>query len=189
MSEKSGVELNLFQRRVKERVDALGGQAVALAASAGLERNYIQDIVDGRKASVRAAMLGQLSAALRCPPEYLTDPAARLPAPEDLVPNRLRGWREKAGLTQEEAAAALGEELVTVVALESAPLPPGPVWLARLARLYGATPGYLLDVDPESADRRLQTVTHLFERLDDRDRDELARTAELLARRRTGTAG
>ena len=183
------MELNLFQRRVKERVDALGGQAVALAAAAGLERNYIQDIVDGRKASVRAAMLGQLAAALRCPPEYLTEPAARLPSAEDLVPNRLVAWREKAGLAQEEAAAALEEELVTVVALETAPLPPGPVWLARLARLYGTTPGFLLDVDPEASDIRLQTVTSLFGQLDDRDRDELTRTAELLARRRAAAAG
>lgn len=53
------VKLNAFQQFVADILQARGGEnrgfgAVALATSKGLERTFIRDIVEGRKATVRA---------------------------------------------------------------------------------------------------------------------------------------
>lgn len=58
--------------RVKQRVEELQTSPITLARSVGLERGYINDIIIGRKKSVRDARLQLVAKALRCDPEYLT---------------------------------------------------------------------------------------------------------------------
>ncbi|WP_414470720.1 S24 family peptidase [Microvirga sp. M2] len=61
-----------LQKRVAARLAAINKGPVEAATSAKLERNYIRDITEGKKKSVRADKLEQLAAALETTIEYLT---------------------------------------------------------------------------------------------------------------------
>lgn len=80
------VELNPFQQFVADILQARGGEqrgfgAIALATSKGLERHFIRDIVDGRKASVRDGNnLRLLADALGVNQALLLDLMAKKPA-------------------------------------------------------------------------------------------------------------
>ena len=56
---------------VAKRLSELGLGAVEAATRAGLERTYIRDIVEGRKATVRANKIAALATALELSPEEL----------------------------------------------------------------------------------------------------------------------
>lgn len=60
-----------LQDRVQKRIDSIGKSPITLARSVGLERGYINDILIGRKKSVRDSKLGLVAQALECDPEYL----------------------------------------------------------------------------------------------------------------------
>ena len=80
------VSLNPFQQFVADILQARGGEhrgfgAVALATSKGLERTFIRDIVEGRKATVRAGRnLSLLADALGVNQMLLLDLMAQKPA-------------------------------------------------------------------------------------------------------------
>jgi hypothetical protein len=61
-----------FQKRVQERVKALGESPITLAQRVGLRREFIRDIVEGRKFSVGADALTLVAQALECDVTYLT---------------------------------------------------------------------------------------------------------------------
>lgn len=60
-----------LQTRVRRRVEELGQSPITLAKSVGLERGYINDIVIGRKRSVRTDKLELVAQALGVSVGYL----------------------------------------------------------------------------------------------------------------------
>lgn len=58
--------------RVRERLDALSIGPITAAKKAGLERGFLNDLLTGRKKSVRGESLQRLADALECDPAYLT---------------------------------------------------------------------------------------------------------------------
>ncbi|ABS14259.1 helix-turn-helix domain-containing protein [Brucella anthropi] len=60
-----------LRSRIEERVNTLGISPITLAKSAGLERGYINDLLIGRKKSIRGDKLNIVAKALQCDPEYL----------------------------------------------------------------------------------------------------------------------
>lgn len=106
----------------------------------------------------------------------------------------LAAWRDKAGLTLDELAAEMKTSKGFLSDLETGAIDKDGKqrrfnrgWVERVvAALHestGVTGGYLIDVNPFEMDERLEQVTSIYRRLEDRDRDELFRTAGLLARR------
>jgi transcriptional regulator with XRE-family HTH domain len=61
-----------IRERVQARVDALGESAITLAKRVGLERGFINDILIGRKATIRFDKLPMVARALKCDPRYIT---------------------------------------------------------------------------------------------------------------------
>lgn len=57
---------------VRSRLDELGLNPFEAARRAGLEKGFVNDLLTGRKHSVRGQKLGYLAVALECDPEYLT---------------------------------------------------------------------------------------------------------------------
>lgn len=57
--------------RVRERLDALGINPFEAARRAGFERSFVNDLLIGRKKSVRGDSLLKLADALHCDPTYL----------------------------------------------------------------------------------------------------------------------
>jgi hypothetical protein len=58
--------------RIRARLDALDLNPFAAAKAAGLERSFVNDVLIGRKRSVREDGLRKLAGALECDAEYLT---------------------------------------------------------------------------------------------------------------------
>lgn len=67
--------------RVQQRIKELDESPITLARSVGLERGYINDIIIGRKSTVRGDKLALVAKALRCDPSFLTE---ENPAPKML---------------------------------------------------------------------------------------------------------
>lgn len=90
-----------LKERVQKRLKELDESPITLARSVGLERGFINDIVVGRKVTVRGDKLALVAKALRCDPSYLTD---ENPAPKmmfDIPGVRVLGicetgiWRDR----------------------------------------------------------------------------------------------
>lgn len=62
---------NPIKRRVAERLSSLGFNPFEAARIAGLERSFINDLLVGKKQSIRGSKLPALAAALDCDQEYL----------------------------------------------------------------------------------------------------------------------
>lgn len=73
-----------IRERIEERVNALGISPITLAKSVGLERGYINDILIGRKKSVRGDKIADIARALQCDPEYITGAQAEIRKKVDL---------------------------------------------------------------------------------------------------------
>ncbi len=76
---------SLLKRRVEERLAALKTNAFEAARAGELERNFINDILNDKKTSVRGPNLLKLARALHCPAEYLIREDAAPPDDSDLV--------------------------------------------------------------------------------------------------------
>lgn len=74
-----------FRTRVQQRVDELGGESVRLAEASGLERNFIRDILTGKKKTVRASSIAKLAEALQCDPFWLQTGERQAPDLEELI--------------------------------------------------------------------------------------------------------
>ena len=62
-----------LQEKVAARVEELGVSSITLAKSVGLERGYINDIIIGRKKTIRADKAPLVAMALQVPVEWLSD--------------------------------------------------------------------------------------------------------------------
>jgi transcriptional regulator with XRE-family HTH domain len=65
--------------------------------------------------------------------------------------NFLRAWREHRRMTQAQLAEAVGTTGAVISLLESGQRGLGDKWLRRLAPVLGASPGHLLEIDPDDA--------------------------------------
>lgn len=72
---------------IRERLDAIGRGPVEAATAAGLQKHFINDILHGRKQSVRGANLDKLAGALDVKPaDLLNAMAGRPPGGGDVLP-------------------------------------------------------------------------------------------------------
>lgn len=69
----------LLKRRVQQRLGDLGINPFEAARRGGLERNFINDILNEKKVSVRGDNLAKLARGLSCPPAYFFDEDFDLP--------------------------------------------------------------------------------------------------------------
>lgn len=97
--------------RVKARLEALGMNATSAAKAGKLERNFILDILAGRKKSPRADNMRKLAAVLETSVTWLTDGSeetAAGPPPRplsNLTPYRSELIDLTLGMTEEDARA------------------------------------------------------------------------------------
>lgn len=63
---------DLLRERVKERLDALEINPFEAARRGKFERSFVNDLLIGKKSTVRQKKLIELAEALECDPEYLT---------------------------------------------------------------------------------------------------------------------
>lgn len=61
-----------LRQRVQSRLSALGINPFEADRRAGLARGYVNDLLIGKKASMRPGPLGKLAQALDCDPDFLT---------------------------------------------------------------------------------------------------------------------
>lgn len=99
-------------------------------------------------------------------------------------PNFLKAWRDRAGLTQAELAEKVGTNSNMIGYLESGERGLSAKWLRRLAPALKTSPGFLLDVDPETVH---PDMLEIWLRADDTQRKQLVDVAKALIR--DGTSG
>jgi len=61
-----------LKTRVRERLNALGLNPFEAARKAGFERSYVNDLLIGKKSTIRQGGIDALAEALQCDPDYLT---------------------------------------------------------------------------------------------------------------------
>jgi len=61
-----------LRERLQSRLEALGINPFEAARRAGVERSYINDLLIGKKSSMRPRQLGLVAEALECDPDFLT---------------------------------------------------------------------------------------------------------------------
>ncbi len=126
-----------LRERVADRLAELGRNPFAAAKQGGLERSFINDILNGKKTSVRGANLGKLALALDWRPEDILGAATRSAVPisdglSDLYTDRLADsdyiqvavgdlrsaalYALRRGNVDEDQAEALSHVLVEVLA-------------------------------------------------------------------------
>ena len=99
----------------------------------------------------------------------------------------LAAWRDHRGLTLEELAGEVGVSKGTLSDLERGT---GQRWnrdlVDRAARALDTTPGFLIDVNPWTADASFTQRTSAIRELSERDQEEVFRLVETLRRRDAG---
>lgn len=66
--------------------------------------------------------------------------------------NHLKAWRKFKRMTLEEVGEAIGTTKAVIQQLESGRMGLSHKWLLKLAPVFGTTPGFLLDHDPNDLD-------------------------------------
>lgn len=66
--------------------------------------------------------------------------------------NHLRAWRQFRRMTLEQVGDAIGTTKAVIQQLESGRTALSQKWLNKLAPVFGTTPGFLLDHDPNDID-------------------------------------
>lgn len=61
----------LINQRIRERLDQIGESSFDVSVAIGKNRNFLNDLVTGKKKSFSADMLPRIAQALRCDPNYL----------------------------------------------------------------------------------------------------------------------
>lgn len=62
---------NYLRARIRDRLDALGMNPFEAARLIGAERTFINDLLIGKKSSIRQSAIPRVAAALDCDPEFL----------------------------------------------------------------------------------------------------------------------
>lgn len=108
---------NYMRARVRERLSALGISAFEAARRVGAERTFLNDLLVGKKETIRPSAIAKVAEVLDCDPDYLIGAQATPRKPTGIA----TGMMPLAGIV--EAGAWRGPEGVPVEALPVAPDP------------------------------------------------------------------
>lgn len=97
--------------------------------------------------------------------------------------NHLKAWRKFRRMTLEQVGDAIGTTKAVIQQLESGRTSLSHKWLLKLAPVFGTTPGYLLDHDPNDLD------TAYIEAALSVPKSKRAQAMQILSTFRTGTDG
>lgn len=200
-SDISDMDGDTLRARLRERLDATGKKPIPLARELGKGRDYLTDILNGKKDSLSSDTLTALAIALECDERYFTDDAFSTPGrarraatEEDLAryedASRAHGWftlawREYRRQTLAEVAEGSGLTPGTVSDVENGLREPTPEQLAALARALSTNPGSL-STNPFLTNERVARLVSLTEGLDPDDQLTLLDMAASFERRRVG---
>lgn len=106
-----------MRARVRERLSALGISAFEAARRVGAERTFLNDLLVGKKETIRPSAIAKVAEVLDCDPDYLIGAQATPRKPTGLA----SGMMPLAGIV--EAGAWRGPDAVPVEALPVAPDP------------------------------------------------------------------
>lgn len=189
--------------RVRERADSVGIKPVQLAKAIHRGRDYVTDLLNGRKASIPNDILTPLATALECDERYFTDinfaspgRPRRQASVDDLARHTeaaragffIKAWREFKRLAETDLVDETGWSIATVVDLDEGNRAATDSEASELARIFGTTAGSLRS-NPFETDRRVARLASISEGLDADDQRTLIEMAEAFERRRTGTFG
>lgn len=104
---------NYMRARVRERLSALGISAFEAARRVGAERAFLNDLLVGKKETIRPSAIRKVAEVLECDPDYLIGAQA--------TPRKAPGGMTLAGIC--EAGAWRGRGSIPVEALPVAPDP------------------------------------------------------------------
>lgn len=99
---------NYMRTRVRDRLAALGISAFEAARRVGAERTFLNDLLVGKKETIRPAAIGKVAEVLDCDPDYLIGAQATPRKPSGaagMMPLagvcEASAWRDQAGVTAE----------------------------------------------------------------------------------------
>lgn len=189
-----------LRARLRERLEATGKKPIPLAKEIGRGRDYLTDILAGKKDSLSSDTLTALSRQLECDERYFTDALFTSPGrprrdatPEQLEQHRasaeasgvfLKAWRDFRNLSDRDLADETGYSLALIADIEAGNRRPDEVEAAALARALGTTVGALRTQNPFETQQRVARLAELSEGLDDRDQATLLEMAETFMRRK-----
>lgn len=186
--------------RIAERLATLDKDPTPLGIAIGRSRDYINDILNGRKKSIPNDVLTPLAVHLECDERYFTDSAFTAPgrprraaSPEDLARHDAGAekgfyalaWREYKNLQPQDVADDTGMRLALVSDIENGRTAPDAQQMAALATAFGTNPG-MLRTNPFLTSERVAKLISITEGLDPGDQSTLIDMAEALERRRAG---
>lgn len=186
--------------RIRARLDATGKAPIPLARELGRGRDFISDILNGRKDTLPSDALTALAIALDCDERYFTDPSFTHPGKprRQVSGDQLArydsaardgtftwAWRDYRRLSIDDVAQESGLTPGTVSDIEQGLLMPTAAQLASLAAAFGTSPG-MLQSNPFRTEERVARLVSITEDLDPADQATLVDMAEALQRRRAG---
>lgn len=190
-----------LRERLRERLLATGKKPIPLAGQIGKGRDYLTDILNGKKHSLSSDVLTPLAIALECDERYFTDEDFKVPGQsrrrltEDEA-QRFKSaaerygvfalaWRAYKNLEIQDVASESGLTAGTVSDIEQGLLEPDAQQLAALARTFSTNAG-LLRTNPFETNERVAQLVSITDGLDPTDIQTLVDMAETLERRRAG---
>ncbi len=199
-SDISDMDKETLAARVRERADAVGIKPVALARAINKGRDYVLDLLNGRKATIPNDILTPLAIALECDERYFTDSSFDQPGRSrrrlsDEESARFKAaakhgvysaaWRSYKNLSLQDVAADSGLTAGTISDIEQGLLQPTADQLNALARAFSTNVG-LLRTNPFETNERVAQLISITEALDPTDLQTLVDMAETLERRKAG---
>lgn len=189
-----------LRARLRERLDATGKKPIPMAVRIGKGRDYLSDILNGKKDSIASDLLTPLAIELQCDERYLFDASFEQPGrPRRLLSEQDRkhfstaaakgvfalAWRKFKNIEIRDVADETGLTPGTVSDIEQGLLEPDAEQLAALAKAFETNPG-LLRTNPFDNSDRVARLVSITESLDPGDQSALIDMAEALERRRAG---
>jgi len=190
-----------LRERLRERLAATGKKPIPLAIEIGKGRDYLSDILNGKKHTLSSDVLTPLAVALQCDERYFTDEGFRSPGRSrrrlteeetrrfDAAAERHNAytwaWRIYRNLSLQEVAADSGLTAGTISDIEQGLLKPTTEQSGALARAFSTNVG-LLKTNPFETNERVAQLLTITEALDPTDLQTLVDMAETLERRKVG---
>ena len=185
--------------RLAERLDATGKKPTPLALSLGRARDFLTDILNGRKVTLPSDVITPLAIALDCDERYFTDVSFASPGGRRRIdPARMAeyaeaarsgifswAWRDFRRLSLQDVAADSRLTPGTVSDIEQGLLYPDEDQITALAKAFEINPG-MLRTNPFETGARIARLVSITEDLDPRDQTALIDMAEVLRRSRAG---
>lgn len=198
-SDISDMDGDTLRERLRERLAATGKKPIPLATEIGKGRDYLSDILNGKKHTLSSDVLTPLAIALQCDERYFTDEGFKSPGrsrrrlTEDEA-HRFSAaaerhnafawaWRIYRNLSLQDVAADSGLTAGTISDIEQGLLQPTTDQLNALARAFSTNAG-LLKTNPFETNERVAQLISITEALDPTDLQTLVDMAESLERRK-----